>query len=287
MSNETSTRKSVDDEQLAVEAYNRTAAERDALPPEKVQQLNLDVPSAASTVLGALPEILALRSEAEKVGTFDVTLLDKMEPYTLALFYAYAQDKASSELPDDLQELNTEGMRTRTVLFADTTALVTRGLIPSDSLSEYKGTFGYKLVAADIQLLITVLRNNWAGIEGKCGVTTEELDRAERLSHRMLRVVGLREQAPAASKVTADQRDRAFTLFINCYDEIQRVVSFLRWKEDDVDTIAPTLYAHRPRKARNEPAEPAAAQPMTPPAPASPPAPAQPTGPSPTDPFMT
>jgi hypothetical protein len=285
MSHESSTRKSVDDEQLAADAYNQTASERAALPPEKVQQLNLDVTSAASTVLGALPEVLALRPEAEKLGAFDATLFDNMEAYTLALVYANAQDKVSSELPDDLQELNTEGMRTRAVLFADTTALATRGLIPADSLSNYKGTFGYKLVAADIQLLVSVLRNNWARIEGKCGVTTEELDRAERLSHRMLRVVGLREQAPAATKVTADQRDRAFTLFMRSYDEIQRVVSYLRWKQNDADTIAPTLYAHRPRKARSQTAEPAAAQPLSAPASAQPPA--QPADPSLTNPFMS
>jgi len=111
---------------------------------------------------------------------------------------------------------------------------------------------------------VSVLRNNLSVIEGKCAVSAQELDHAERLSFRILRIVGLREQAEAASAATANQRDRAFTLFVRCYDQIQRVVYFLRWNEDDADTIAPSLYPSRPRKSqRGTETEPVATQPAT------------------------
>jgi len=32
---------------------------------------------------------------------------------------------------------------------------------------------------------------------------------------------------------------------VNAYDHVRRIISFLRWNEDDVDQIAPSLYAGR------------------------------------------
>ena len=52
---------------------------------------------------------------------------------------------------------------------------------------------------------------------------------------------------------TAD-RTRAFVLFVRCYDEIRRAVSFLRWNEGDADTLVPSLYAGRGGRGKSEPA---------------------------------
>ena len=55
-----------------------------------------------------------------------------------------------------------------------------------------------------------------------------------------------------AAAESAEQRDRAFTLFIRCYDQIRRAILFLRWEQDDADTIAPSLYPGYPRRMRKE-----------------------------------
>ena len=59
---------------------------------------------------------------------------------------------------------------------------------------------------------------------------------------------------------TADMRQRAFSLFVNVYDQARRAVSHLRWNEGDVDDIAPSLYAGRnsgPRRKNGDSETPA------------------------------
>ena len=80
----------------------------------------------------------------------------------------------------------------------------------------------------------------------------------------MLTAVGLREQGPAIIAASSENRQKAFTLFVKAYDHARRAVSFLRWNEDDVDTIAPSLYAGRGTGHRKNVPPPA----PTPPAPA-------------------
>lgn len=90
-----------------------------------------------------------------------------------------------------------------------------------------------------------MLRDAWPQIAGKCGTEPGELEHAERLAGRILRAVGLREQAPAQSSAVTETRLRAFTLLTRTDDDVRRAVSFLRWREGDADAIAPSLYAGR------------------------------------------
>jgi hypothetical protein len=55
----------------------------------------------------------------------------------------------------------------------------------------------------------------------------------------------VREQGPAAIAATAANRQRAFSLFIRTYEQARRAIAFLRFKEQDVDRIAPSLYGGR------------------------------------------
>jgi hypothetical protein len=78
--------------------------------------------------------------------------------------------------------------------------------------------------------------------------------------------VGSREEAPANVAEVAQQRQRNFTLFVKAYDEVRRAVSFLRWKEGDLDRIAPSLYSGRGNSNVRPKQEPQPVVPATPPA---------------------
>jgi hypothetical protein len=76
--------------------YSRLRASLEQVRPELVKMtkgeliaLNIEVSKAAGLVLGALPKIRALRDvfEADLVQ-FDITLVDKLETYCLAVFQA-------------------------------------------------------------------------------------------------------------------------------------------------------------------------------------------------------
>ncbi|WP_437980893.1 hypothetical protein [Sorangium sp. So ce117] len=47
----------------------------------------------------------------------------------------------------------------------------------------------------------------------------------------------------------ADRRARAFSLLVHAYDQTRRAVAYLRWDEEDADTIAPSLYKGRTGRA--------------------------------------
>jgi hypothetical protein len=93
--------------------------------------------------------------------------------------------------------------------------------------------------------LAGVLRDSWSAISTKTAITTDDLDQAELIGDQLVSAVGSREEAPASVAEVSVQRQRNFTLFLNAYDEVRRAITFLRWNENDVERIAPSLYAGR------------------------------------------
>lgn len=278
----------VENERSAAQAFAESQAERDAVRPEDLTRLNLDVPSVVATVLGALPEILAFRIDIQKhLPTFDLKHVDQLHTYALALSHAFAQNKSATPNGDKLAELNVEGTTLRDNMLADLTTLSRRGLVNPEAFKSCRGYVGYKNVASELQLLTTVARANWSLIEGKCGISPDELDRGEKTATHMLRLVGLREQATEATSAATGQRDRAFKLLVHSYDQVRRALQYLRWDEGDVEDIAPSLYAGRRREGteikKEEPvAVVLAPDPVAPNAPVTPGVPVTPPAPVPT-----
>ena len=79
--------------------------------------------------------------------------------------------------------------------------------------------------------------------------------------------MGHREQAATTVVEAAEMRQRAYTLFLAAYEHAQRAVRFLRWQEEDWDTVAPSIYAAnrsaRRKDAEEEPTPPAPVPPVT------------------------
>jgi hypothetical protein len=179
------------------------------------------------------------------------------------------------------QELSEQLTQLRETLVIDVTALEKRGLIDG-RLGELRGAVGYKNLAFDVLLLSTVLRESWSKIEGKTGVQLAELDCADTLADRLVTAVGVREQGKSALSAAVEARQRAYTLFVNAYDEVRRAVGYLRFNHGDLEKIAPSLYSGRkPHRPEEEPiAGGAAVAPGTPPGvtPAATPPAAPPTG---------
>jgi hypothetical protein len=64
----------------------------------------------------------------------------------------------------------------------------------------------------------------------------------------LLVALGAREQPNAGAPNPTDpaeQRVRAYTLFVKAYEETRRAVAYLRWHEGDLDDIMPSLFANR------------------------------------------
>ena len=68
-------------------------------------------------------------------------------------------------------------------------------------------------LAVDLLTLAATVREVWPTLGGKTTLHLSELDQAETLADRLLTAVGQREQGPAVVPTSAENRQRAFTLF--------------------------------------------------------------------------
>lgn len=208
----------------------RVLPELQALPTEDLIQVNVDIPTAVSVVLGSLPAIRSYRDAVVKsMNDFDLSAFDKLEDYAIALNEAHGNYLAATQPMDDLDTMLEEGVRLRETLLSDANALAVRGLIDGAKLLELKGPVGHKNLASDLNQLSKMFEAVWAQIPGKSAVTAAEVERASRLNLRIIRVVGLRDQNRVAVAAATDIRIRAFTLLTRAYDSVRRALNFLRW----------------------------------------------------------
>jgi hypothetical protein len=234
------------------QAYDAIQAEMAAIPRDQLMTLNVDVASTVATTIGCLPKLASLRPQiVAEVGGFKLHFFDKLETYAMALMHAQAEYSASAPAPEPIDELNAELTITRDLFLKDVTALEARNLLEFRA-SELSGTPGFKHLTKDVLLLCSVLRNHWAAIQGRTAVVLEDLDEAEHKAKRLLAAVGLREQTSRAATAQAEMRQRAFTLFARAHDEVRRVVTYLRWHEDDANALFPTVFGGARKQARTE-----------------------------------
>lgn len=108
-------------------------------------------------------------------------------------------------------------------------------------------------------------------------MTTADLENAAKLAATFANALGEREKGPASTSDSSELRIRAYTQMVITWDEIRRVITFLRWHQGDVDAVAPSLWAGRGRRSDESErtatpvvAGPTPAQPTTPATPATP-----------------
>jgi hypothetical protein len=226
-------------------AWDATASARKALPASALLVINLDIQVTTAQVLAIAPNLQALRSAVATLPSFDLAQYDNIIPYTLALIYANNRHQSISTPPEELPALLEEATKMRNIFAADTNALATRGFVDGKKLSDLKSGTGYLDVASDLGTLIIILRENWEKVSANSGIKAAELDRAEALSERLTIAYAERSQGTTKLAEAADDRLRAFTLFVTAYDQARRAVTFLHWGEEVADKLVPSLWKGR------------------------------------------
>jgi hypothetical protein len=246
-----------------VAGFQRVEGEVRAVTENELLHINIEVPGAVATVLGALPEVRAFRGEMSQLAGFDLKRFDKLRDYTLALGHTHAMYRAASGPADGVTELAEEVSALRDTLQADAAALARRGILDLGTVNKLRAPSGYKNIAFEVVGLVGLFREHWANIVGRSALKPEELEHAGRRAQELVTAVGLREQAPVAVGAASALRQRAFTLFANAYDDARRAILYLRWHHGDADDIAPSLYKGRGGRGGTD----AAPAPDVPPAP--------------------
>lgn len=231
----------------AAAAFDRIIPELDALSTDALIPINLNIPRSVSQVLGVLPGLLALRPAiTERLPMHDVGLLDRLETYALAAWYAHLLWLSSAGAESALKPLLGEAVPLRENLLSDAEALARRGLLDADAVAEIRAGHGNIDTANDLVALSALFSASWPEIACKTAATEEEVKRAGELGPQILAALGVREHGAAPLPAdAADKRARAFSLLVHAYNQIRRAVIYLRWDEGDADEIAPSLYKGR------------------------------------------
>lgn len=255
------------------DAYQTLLDEMHAIPSTELLPIDLDIPTAVTTVLAALPRIRAFRPQIVAMTLrYDVHRFDKLEAYTLAVGYANSLHLAASQSPVAIDDLAAEAESLRELLIAEATTLSQRRLLDGKRLRELAGARAIGDLAGDLFTLAAMMRKVWPAIVGKTSLRIAEVDLAETLADKLLTAISQREQGPRVAGGTGETRQRAFTLFVNAYEDTRRVVHFLRWNYGDAESIAPSLYSNSPQKRKDDAPLPVASEPALAPAAASAPA---------------
>jgi hypothetical protein len=222
-----------------------------AVTEESIPPILIDLPTAVTTVLGALPRIRALRPEIVKtLRKFDFDQFDRLERYTLALSHAHARHRAAHGPKLSLSSMAGELIGIRDTLLSDARSLAAHRLINAERLAGCRATPGYRALAYDVLLLVQVLKDAWNSVHDRTPATMAELHRAAVTAERFLSAVGLRDQAPPTVAEATVLRRKAFALFMRAYAKARAVVQYLRADVGDADEIAPSLYSGRARRKK-------------------------------------
>jgi hypothetical protein len=245
------------------EAYENLLGELEHVLPEELVAMSVDVPTAVTTVLGAIPEIRALRANiVAELPRFDIARFDKLEAYARATAHAHSLFLGASEPRESMERLVQGGISIREVIVADATALAQRRLIDGHRLRQLRGVNGYRNLAFDLFMLAAIMREAWSKISTTTALQLVELDQAELIADKLLTAVGQREQSPAVAAAYAESRQRAFTLLVAAYEDARRAIAFLRWREGDADEIAPSFFEKGARPERSFDVPPARMRPI-------------------------
>lgn len=241
----------------------------EALAPEALHPINVDIPHAVARALGVAPTLHALRPRiAAECPAVDLAALDAIEARALAVEYAHAVYlTALSPLPA-IAEVAAEATAARARLLSLADTLATWNLLDPRTLDRIRPGSGYHDTADDLIALTSLLRAHSKALEGKVPVTVAQLDDWHLLGERFLRLVGVRDEQPALAAEAHADRQRAFTLFDRAYEEGRRAVAFLRWNDGDADTLMPSIRSRggggSPRRDEETPVQPEPADPTDP-----------------------
>lgn len=228
----------------AADAFAKLEAEIAAAPEGPAGELAIEPAAALATVLAAAPRIREHRAAIEdQLPKHPLRGIDQLEAYAHAAFYAHLVHTYASTSPEAAKALVDEATRLREGLLIAAEALAHRALLDVDAVARLRKGGAHPDLGGDLLALAALFKDSWGKVSSKTAVERAEVDRANELGPAVL-------VAHAAKKHkdtnTETQRGRAIALLLEQYDSARRAIGYVRWKEGDLDTIAPSLLKKRP-----------------------------------------
>lgn len=108
------------------EAFDATAADREALVDDELATINLDIGACVQMALAAVPRVVPLRDEIAPLPVKHA-LIDQLETYARAAGHAHAVYAVASAPPEELNALYEDAVKRRATMRSDVQNLVNHG----------------------------------------------------------------------------------------------------------------------------------------------------------------
>jgi hypothetical protein len=231
-------------------AFLTYEAEIRAVGRDDIRHQTLDPLTAISTIFGALARAEKHAEDIAKLPLLKHAWIASVAGLASAVLYLDNARNSTTRKANEVASLAEEGSELVEVMSADVRAMMTRKVLPADSLAEYEPGNGYRNLAHNLGMLAGLCVRHWSTIEGRSGITKDDVTRASMLNEEILKVLGARVNDNGEASQNAMLRAQAFTLLVRAYDELRRAIAFIRYHEGDVDEIVPSLYAGRGGRPR-------------------------------------
>jgi hypothetical protein len=235
--------------------FSRTQSAIEEVSVDDLEAITLSIGVVLHRVLGAYPNLIPLRAELLKQGSFDVRHLDNLRDYGLALGHLHNKCRRARSGPPTtlLKEL----FAIREHFHAEGHALIVGGVLDGASVSHYKSGNNYQGLALDVIGLSDLFLENESAVQGR--IDRAKIERARLLGNQLLAALAVLDMGPSALSELKLLRHKAYTLTVRAYNEVRHAVTYIRRKTGDVDAFAPSLHSGRKkasRKGATEGAEP-------------------------------
>jgi hypothetical protein len=235
--------------EVALEARREQLA---ALPEELVaRRLRLDVATVSTTAGIAVGQVEELREIlVEEFGSKATALLDGLDTTARAARQADVELGTMDEA-SELAALHREVLSQHERLILDADSLAVRGFIARERLAGSRDLRSYQGALNSLLGVIAVLRSSWADIEAHTPVKMADLARASDVAAKMGSALSKRQHG-ALRSAAIETRARALSLLVREYELLRRMVTYVRWFEDDADRFMPSLYAGRGGRGKKD-----------------------------------
>lgn len=233
-------------------AFEEMRPKMEALPKRELGRVTGNVPRVVIIALGAAQHIEPFRAEiGRKLPEHDHEAFDDLRKCALALLYTHLLTMPSAEIETRLQAVLAEAVRVRAQMLAVAEAYVTLGLFDAERVAFIRSGSGHVDLVQDVLALAQLFLSHRVELEGKTPFSPDDLARAKALGLELLNLLGRRKvgnEALRPADANEAMRVRAFRLLLKVYDTARWAVSYVRWREGDVDELMPSLFGGRPRR---------------------------------------
>lgn len=223
------------------------ALEDDDVPP----RVNVSVRNTAIAALGVLGRILAIRPDAVRYApNHSLIYLDSLEDILLSLLQTDTVLQMTAEDKKEVAAMAEPLFSKRDEYSGLAHGFAKFRIIDAAKLEVIGKEGGYKALARDLEILVTVFRQAWPKIGNGLPFTQQDLAQLSRDATALNLAIGIKEQNPNLPKEANVLRRRVLALFRLAEDDIRRLVSGL-YGYDAVESIIPS-FSNSPKGTRSK-----------------------------------